>query len=285
MKLQSKNMKLLSKKFTIFILLLIIIFDLSLSIIIRDSTKSYIENLYFSSQIIASIFVAGGVIVALWQYYQSVKSERKNLEFLQVQRAVDMSQYYKDNILHNIPAIKYIFKSSGISDILKKYNTAEIKEFTEKELNSIFSENDIKKLKEIQESDKFFSAVIEANLIYNLKLHDIPNDSPRVENYIYTAFAANLISETANNLEYFALHFRHNTADQSVIYQSLHKSYFEIVRMLYYFIAKNNTDLSDKLYTNVSWLYNEWFTQKISNDKEHQEYAKKIISTGTVIEN
>lgn len=65
------------------------------------------------------------------------------------------------------------------------------------------------------------------------------------------------------------MHFRHNTADQSVVYRSLHQSYLEIVQGMYFSIAEINKSPESKYYTNVIWLYEKWYekNQKEINDR------------------
>lgn len=102
---------------------------------------------------------------------------------------------------------------------------------------------------------------------------------------IVVGFISNLINATLNNMEYFALHFRHNTADESVVYQSLHKSYLEIVLYMYYYIANVNKDSSCKLYTNVIWLFERWKEKRDSQNLERSQKLELIQSHGTIIEN
>lgn len=112
-----------SKKLIALLLILVAIISEFISAILYCSyykTTNYSETLYYSSQIISSIFVIGGVVIAVWQYYLSSKSMKTDLEIQQVQRAIDLSEYYKNNILKHYPAIKYIFDETGIS---KKYKT------------------------------------------------------------------------------------------------------------------------------------------------------------------
>mgnify|MGYP006922018582 FL=1 len=100
---------------------------------------------------------------------------------------------------------------------------------------------------------------------------------------VSVAFMSNLINLVLNNMEFFALHFKHKTADESVIYQSLHQTYISYLPYLYYYIAKANSDPSEKLYTNVIWLYGEWTNTKHKKNIEHAEKCDSIISEGTII--
>lgn len=136
------------------------------------SNNEYILILSYSAQIVSALFVISGVVIAIWQYYLSYIDSQRNKDLICVQKAVDLSEYYKDNILCYISPINYIFTKSGISDILKKIDKDRIKHFDIKELETFLSEDDTKHLKEIQTSDNFFDIIINANLIYNLGLSE-----------------------------------------------------------------------------------------------------------------
>lgn len=262
----------------------------------KSNTMLFPEVLYYTTQIGSCIFVTSGVLIAVWQYYLASKSEKTNLEIIQVQRAIDLAEYYKDNILRFFPAIHYIFTKTEISKLLDAIYTKELRDFDSHELNTLLSPKTIARLKEVQETDEFLQAVLEANDIYNLNFKirarevTLENDdgSKEVELHINKAsismsFIVDLMSRTLNNMEYFALHFKHQTADESVIYQSLHQSYIEMMPYFYYFIANQNTDTSNKYYTNVIWLYQYWKEKKQQQDAERSAKTNSIVSHGTII--
>lgn len=132
-------------------------------VLFKGSNEKYLVRLYYSSQVVSSIFVISGVVIAVWQYYLSSKTTKNNLELMQVQRAIDLSEYYKDNILRYFPAIHYIFEKTGILSILEIVKINQMKDFDVHELENLFSRQQIDNLKQIQYSDVFFNAVLEAN--------------------------------------------------------------------------------------------------------------------------
>lgn len=282
----------------IFILLYILVSSVSsilYFVINKNAAQPFFEICYYSTQIFSSIFVTGGVIIAVWQYYLEAQANKKRLEIERVQKAIDLSEYYKDNILNSLPAIYYIFDQSGATEILESIKPSQYKNFDKSELESLFLPAQIKELKKIQDSDVFLQLILEANNIYNLNLHFnikpvvVEHDgtkqttiqiSPRS---ILVEFMSNLINKTLNNSEYFALHFKHQTADESVVYQSLHQTYLEMIPYLYYYIANNNTDPSNKLYTNVIWLYNEWMREKEKQNQSRAQNDTSLARIGTIV--
>ncbi len=290
-----------SKKFLAVLLILIHVFASLLSALYffykgNTSSLPFFEILYYTTQILASIFVTSGVIIAVWQYYLTSQAHKKSQEIERVQKAIDLSEYYKDNILNRIPVIFYVFDQAGAANILKSIRPSQYKNFDKKELDDLFTPVQIEELKKIQDSDIFLSKIIEANEIFNLNLSFSTRPTIiKYENEEYIAlnisntsiaieFMSNLINKTLNNMEYFALHFKHQTADESVIYQSLHQSYLKAIPYLYYYIANSNTDPSNKLYTNVIWLYNEWMKEKRKQNTSQAERDSISTRDGTIIE-
>ena len=76
-----------------------------------------------------------------------------------------------------------------------------------------------------------------------------------------------------NQLEWFGMNFQYEVADETLLYQSLHKTYLSLVWMLYPIISYNNVNNEDKLFTNVVWLFDKWrsrldrITTKAQNKK------------------
>lgn len=251
-----------------------LLFDLIITIIYKkyNSTLSYAEIMYYCTQIISSFFVISGVIIAVWQYYLSSKSMETDLAIRRVQRALDFTGYYKDNILIYYPIIRYIFNEAKISEIIKKIDGDKMNNFDAHELRMLFSDEDINKLKQIQYSQEFAQTVWKASLIYHPDNHSLIDINIISDSFSIISYVANLIDNLLNNMEFFALHFSHQLADESAAYQALHQSYLEIVYSLYYMIANRNTntDPTSKYYANVIWLFKIWRARRQGN-----EYHKK----------
>lgn len=280
---------------------LIIIFSLLLMIVNSLVFKNYIktkfefvEVLYYCSQIISAIFVISGVVIAIWQYYLSCLDSKRNIDVICVQKAIDLSEYYKDNILLYTPSIRYIFENSGISDILSKIEVRRIEHFDQKELNNFLNEKDIQTLQEIQKSDKFISAIINANSIYNLGLNEELITSfknkkddnislSELDQKMLSVCLGRIITIVLNNLEYFSLHFTHRVADESVIYKSLHQTYISVVQMLYYHIAMKNPLSTTKYFTNIIELYEIWHDRAINDEKSFTNDIRNLSNKGTVV--
>lgn len=258
-----------------------------------DSTISFAELIYYVTQSVSCVFIVSGGIVAAWQYILAAKASRTNIEIVQVQRAIDLSEYYKDNILEYFPAIRYIYNKAGITKIIGTVHPNMMNDFDTVEYKQLFTSEQITELQRIQNSDEFYQAVLEADAIYNLGLNfievenkDNDNENVRYVNKpsIVRVFMLDLINRVLNNMEFLALHFRHNAADDSVVYQSLHQSYLEMIPYLYPYIAQTNSESTGKLYTNVIWLYKKWQKEKFDQTANRSIKTQELQKHGTIIE-
>lgn len=80
--------------------------------------------------------------------------------------------------------------------------------------------------------------------------------------------------ETLNKLEYFCMYFNSGIADEETVYQSLHQSFLDMVRVMYFRIASVNKTGKDKYYTNIIDLYNKW-SERDSKLQEKEIEAKR----------
>ncbi len=102
------------------------------------------------------------------------------------------------------------------------------------------------------------------------------NINPVIIRHLYSYYKMKIIlcyhdklDNLLNKLEQLAMYFNNNLADEEVIYQSLHQTYLSIVKSLYYEISKRNqTNNTDKYYTNIIALYHKWSEVKKSEESK-----------------
>ncbi len=266
---------------------------------------TWIERLYYSVQIVTGIYVVIGAVVGVWQYCISTRSEIIKNESDKVCKAIDLAGYYKDNIIIPFSSVKYVYDKIGATDIIKAISKEKMVNFDTDELNDTLSEHDLKALKESAKTPEFVKAVQEANHIYNLNMHessdpicdDLSNtitdnaSENDLASIIATSYMLGQMRDLLNNLEYFAMFFTHNIADESVVFQSLHQSYFNVVETMYHHISSINTVPNHKYYVNTIELYKEWKKKdrenqrNIENAKQAYNDSLQQHNIGTVPEN
>ena len=72
--------------------------------------ETALEQIYFVIQIIVGISVVLGAVIGVWQYVLTSKSERAKMKNDRVEKAINLSEYYKDNILTEVAALRFVFR-------------------------------------------------------------------------------------------------------------------------------------------------------------------------------
>lgn len=266
------------------------------------------EYVYYFSQIFSAIFVVLGVVVAMLQYLissseQSRAREREleirerellEIEKDRIQNAINLASYYKDNILDNIAIIDSIYEDTGIKDILENMSLEDIKEFDQHELKVLLNTDTRKRIEEIVNSKEFEEAIAKNSIIYGFgekaKFTTTTTDengrilgTVNINKMEMFREYANILMMLLNNIEYFAMNFTHETADESVVYQSLHSTYLSIMRILYFDNAQNNEIGEEKLYTNAIDLFNIWRDKATMQRKDGIERQRSTVEKGSAL--
>lgn len=267
-----------------------------------DNVDYNIENVQYMAQIVAAVYLIIGTVIAVFQYYSSSRSSLVEIQTHNVEKAIELAEFYKNEVLLRHAVISYVFEKSGITAILKTMDSKRIKNFDKTELRELLSEENIAKLKEIQNSPQFIKAIVEVNIIHKLDFNEeiivtlskydeqsssdsedgklILTTAPSLLNTFFTKY----IATTLNNLELFSMYFNHNVADSSVIYQSLHQTYISIVELLYYNISNNNDKGYEKFYTNTIELYNEWKSEVNKHKMSEIDHTRNNYNKGTIVD-
>ena len=275
-----------------------------------------LESFALTIQIVANIFVVIAGLVAVKKYLADIKERNNALEkelkirekelyqkeLKTITKAIDLAGFYKDEILTNSRKLRSIYKKIGIYDILQTINISNMVEFDVIELEEVLSQEQIDQIKKNGEKYHVDTALKDVGIAYNIeecytysgKADDIQKtvdtqkadintngeeekELQEVEDY------AKLMVSLLNNLEYFSMYFIHKTADESVVYQSLHMTYIEIVRMLYYDIASINKTGERKFFMNTIKLFNIWRKKAEISRKQEIEAMRNLPDVGNVL--
>jgi len=219
---------------------------------------------------IVSISIA---IVALGVSIISIFFDRGKLR---ITRAIELSKEYTVFIADISTIIGIASENPDITRLLSKNKLSGESEFTAKELKSIYTDTEIKLLSDFFSYESVASSLLTS--IYIDDKFDAVNITPSANHFaiavnpdlLKSHFRAKTTS-LLNNLECFSMNFISNVADSKVVYQSLHQTFIEVVRVLYYLISKNNTSEHEKFYTNIVSLYRKWL---LMESKQKREYNK-----------
>lgn len=246
-----------------------------------------LEKYNYIVQIFSFIILVITALIALCEYVLTSKQNKieNNKEF--IQKALDLAGFYKDKIIPSVSAIKFVYKDAGIYDIIKKIDIEKMKEFDDKELKKNLEIDEIESIQKICKSKKFDESLVRGSRILKFgecatqevisseEGVEIKVDILALKQEYYT-----MLEKLLNDLEYFAMHFTYNVADESVVYQSLQKTYIDVIKFLYFDISRNNICGSDKLFTNAIELFNIWVRKRSIQEKNITDFSRKNVWKG-----
>lgn len=84
------------------------------------------------------------------------------------------------------------------------------------------------------------------------------------------------IFDFLNDLEWFCMTCRYGLADEEILYQSLQKTFLSATWLCAPIICNANSNDSDKIYTNVIWLFTEW-RRRLKRISKKTNRRKRIL--------
>lgn len=277
------------KAITILFAIIIIMFIASTAHNFAGTADEKAEYVYYVSQTMLAVFAMIGVVIAVWQFHLSYKQVLAADSLLKIQNAVNLSRYYKDEILSESTYVIDVYNESGISKILDDISFDNMKQFDQNEMQATtLSLQKVETIKKILDSDDFVRLIhkkekefFPESPLANLGQYDEDAQkftfSDEEKKSLSHHFHHAHIARTLNSLEYFAMNFQHGIAEESVVYDSLHQTYAKYMRIFYYDISSSNTSKENKYFSNAIYLYNLWYNRLRENEK-----ASKKVSDSSV---
>lgn len=232
------------------------------------------------------------------------KTYEYNCDWQEKEKAAELAQMYKNDILPSVSYIGAVLKETGIMDLLSNINGDNIEFFNQTELFRLTNRNISERIDRVQNDFKNISVLFFSRQIFrqrcNRKAHNInpalikkwieaenkvkdadgkeivisDDDKKALLDSLWFEYTS-VVSDTLNDLEYFAMNFISGVADDSVVFQSLHQTYITLVQLLYYDIAIQNEHEKDKFYTNIIALYKKWREIDSENEKKVNDAIEK----------
>lgn len=238
-------------------------------------------------QTVGSIATAGALIFTMWQnrYIKAqtaaaIKSYEYNCGWQEKEKAAELAKFYADQMM---PKIAYINAISAVyRDLLVDIKDDEMSRFTLSELQSLTSKNIYEQIYDrIQKCGIERFQLARTFLPSNMKAEFVKSED--VSTTLYAMEFAFVSSQLLNELEYFSMCFTSGVADETIVYQSLHQTFFSTIKMLYYKIAAPNDVTKDKYYTHTIKLYKLWRDRDKQNERKQIEAEEQMTTVHTAI--
>lgn len=270
-------------------------------------------------QSIGSIATAGSLFFLIRQIKIQQREININLDYQKREKALEMCQFY-ETLIGDISFVSYIYeknwklnklennfdmKQFNKEEFLRTHKEEELEKFIEipielvldeyfekrfiskrfnKEFNlkiydvfktknySFLDEKDIEqRIKNLKDTKKIKEKIDEVNTL-NKELFDLKET---LRNEVFQN-----VSRLLNKLEFFSMNFISGIADESVVYQSLHQSFFSIVSFFYPKICFfNSTSGKDKYFTNLIELHNIWKKRETEQEEKEKQLKEKLNET------
>lgn len=224
------------------------------------SNGDMLEKIYYVSQIISGFFVIAGVVIALLQYMgnnEEIEKQRKRQSAI---KAAELADEYCDEIISYSDAMAELYSCEELKEILSRIEKKELTAFNVEEMKEKFGEN-------------FFNTWIMLIIGQYMVIHNLRVDKDGFKQAKNEVFK--LVVNFSNRLESMCIKLNTGIADESTVYQSLHKNFIMNVHMLYMYMANCNKNEYDRTYSNVRDMYKKW--NKINQEwkrKEEEDTAK-----------
>lgn len=234
------------------------------------------------------------IIAAFWSMYQFVKSRT----IRQQERASEIAKSFSDDLTIKCAIIYAVIEHSELYSLLEldKKNYDSFKVFNTNEIRSVYcDDNFIEKYEKTfddSDLDQIYYRLLDTRISFN-KFKDLTlqnkyytvEDAKKLfelNNSIFPFHFKYLISDVLNELEYLCMNLSSQAAGSKYVYQSLHQNFLRTIRLLCVHISlSNNKTYSDKFYTNIIYVYNEWtnlYMQDLKREKKRKEKINKILN-------
>jgi len=230
--------------------------------------------------IASSLLSVLAIFISLRNNYLSKEANDLNKAFGKTEKAHEMAKVYEELMKDTSLLSSIISAHREIWAIANNISYEEMKDFNTEERDRKFDSDANRSCLE-----KFFVSK-ESLCIQTLQIElatfgrriefYLPEDNENLAKFISYERACMVFEEmmicTLNKLEWFSMAFTTGLADETVVYQSLHQSFLNVVKLLYFKIASCNENIYDKYYVNTIGLFHIWS----SRQQEAQEEVRKM---------
>lgn len=284
--------------------------------IFYDKIYLFISKYKIAFSYIAAVGAFYTISFSAYQTWMTKRQHYSNFDKEKVLKSIDLAERYKLILDSDIFYLLRVLKELGVTNEYNSFSYTDFKKFTSKEMNQKFKEHQIATLERLQRKLDFNDSEMEILVrqyydnknrmieFYNSPIvqylalkRKIGKDSLKgevrkedqanllklegyysLESDLIRSDFNNRIYSALNNLEWFAMNFKNGIANDSLLYQSLHQSYLEFIRLMYYVISSMNSDPKSKYFTNVIWLYLYWSDKYDEKCKQEDEHEAKLTT-------
>jgi len=235
-----------------------------------------------------SIFLAiiGILGTAIWALYQFDKKIARN----QQQKAAVIAEIFSKSLLRECHILGKVIKESNLYKVLKfpSLNYTMFKYFDRNELSRIYSNDtvfsDIRNCLLSNEIQQIYLRVLESQI--SLSTYEELKNKTYTQEEAKNIFILDninmpfqfhqLVYSVLNKLEAISMDISSQAAGSKYVYQSLHQIFLLTVKFLAPIISYSNKENSEKYYTNIIDVYNNWVNIRERERKKERKITNKV---------
>ena len=287
--------------FCIIPILILIIFVswifLKYSIIINAKEVEAQEILLFGislENLSTWLAVIGLVATAFWSLLQYEKSRTAK----QQEKASEIAKSFSDELYMKCSIICEVIQNSSLYDFLQLGNMPydSLKTFNTNEIRQIYNDDNFidKYISEVKNAnlDQIYYKILDSRISFNTfrglkainKQYSVREARKLfiLDNSGLPFKFKELVSNVLNELEYLCMSLSSQAAGSKYVYLSLHQIFLRTIRVLSMEIAISNNNLySDKYFTSIINVYNEWtylYTENLKKEKKLKNKISNILN-------
>lgn len=259
--------------------------------------------------------ILGIVCAAIWAIYEYDKSRIST----QQEKSSEIAKIFSDDLLDKCSILIAVFQNSPLKPLLDQIDPLNppFEHFTTEELREISNNDDFPNFYKTDSKsinfDYIYFRVLEQRITVkseykqkyarkneqeknstenkkdeksNISQHNYSTQEARelfiLDNKTFPFHFSSLIDEVLNSLESVCMNISSHAAGSVFIYQSLHQIFFDTVNVLGFEIStRNNGKYSDKFFTNIIYVYNEWqklYKKSIKDEVNKKDQNKKMLN-------
>jgi hypothetical protein len=261
------------------IILLILIIPLT-----RNYISIFFKNLFTTTEATSAGVTGLGTLIAataaVWQLRKTSKYQEQENTRKAVREAVDVAKIFQRDLIGDMIFIMNVYNKIGLTQYLaEKITTRNTYTFDGKEARRLFGDRCFATAKTFY--DKINAKIIDEVALtmegFQVTVGSVDKDSVQLVERNKKSFFENKVSNTLNTLEWIAMLFNTNAADDMVIFQSLHQTLLPFIRSCYFEIAAVNIENSDvdRFYWNITKLFCRWTELYAKLKKKETKRAMK----------
>lgn len=237
--------------------------------------------------------LVGMIIGAMWALIQYDRTTKLR----QQEKASEIAKSFSEELTIKCSIICEVFKNSELGTFLK-LDTKDYESFcffNTNEIRSIYNDdNFIEKYRQkLKEADlnQIYYRILDSRISFNsFKLLTENNRiySEKEAQELFTLNNSNfpfkfsaLATDVLNELEYLCMSLSSQAAGSKYVYQSLHQVFLRTIRTLSLEISISNENCyTDKYYTSIINVYNEWtslYIKQLEKEKKQKKKVNKIL--------